>query len=120
MVFTHLPSNILLLLVPVMPNFQLAATVLLLRFSISQMDVPARQSYTMAVVTPPERSAASGVTGVARSVGAALAPLLALRLLASPALMSGPFLVAGGIKILYDVLLLRSFAALKPPEEGGV
>jgi MFS family permease len=120
MVFTHLPSNLLLLLIPLMPNFQLAATLLLLRFSISQMDVPARQSYTMAVVTPPERSAASGVTGVARSVGAALAPLLAMRLLASPVLMNVPFFVAGGIKIVYDVLLLRSFAALKPPEEGTI
>src|SRR5262249_31290954 len=81
MVFTHLPSNVLLLLVPLMPTAWLAALVLLLRFSISQMDVPARQSYTVAVVSPDERSAAAGVTGVARSIGAAVSPLLAVLLM---------------------------------------
>lgn len=69
MVFTHIPSNILLMLVPLMPTLPLAIAMLLLRFSISQMDVPTRQSYTMAVVAPEERSAASGVTTIARSVG---------------------------------------------------
>ncbi len=117
MVFTHLPSNVLLILVPLMPNLPLAILVLLLRFSISQMDVPARQSYTMAVVSPEERSAASGVTGVARSVGAAVSPSLATMLLASPALMGVPFFLAGGIKIVYDVLLYRSFVSHRPPEE---
>jgi MFS family permease len=77
MVFTHLPSNILLILVPLMPNLTLAVTVLLLRFSISQMDVPTRQSYTMAVVHPEERSAAGGITGAARTAGAAISPLFA-------------------------------------------
>ena len=77
MVFTHLPSNVLLILVPLMPNLPLAVAVLLLRFSISQMDVPTRQSYVMAVVPPEERSAAAGVTGVARTTGAAISPLLA-------------------------------------------
>jgi MFS family permease len=119
MVFTHLPSNVLLLLVPLMPNLPLAVLVLLLRFSISQMDVPTRQSYTVAVVSPDERSAASGVTGVARSVGAALAPRLATALLAAPGLLSVPFYLAGGIKIVYDLLLWRNFAAVKPPEEKG-
>ncbi len=75
MVFTHLPSNILLLLVPFMPSLSLVSAILLLRFSISQMDVPTRQSYTMAVVEPDERSAASGITGVARTIGASLAPV---------------------------------------------
>jgi MFS family permease len=117
MVFTHLPSNVLLLLVPLMPNLPLAVLVLLLRFSISQMDVPTRQSYTVAVVSPDERSAASGVTGVARSVGAAVAPRLATALLSVPGLISVPFYLAGGIKIVYDLLLYRSFAAVKPPEE---
>ena len=74
MVFTHLPSNVLLILVPLMPNLTLAVAVLLVRFSISQMDVPTRQSYTMAVVRPDERSAASGITTVARSIGAAISP----------------------------------------------
>jgi MFS family permease len=105
MVFTHLPSNVLLILVPLMPNLPLAVLVLWLRFSISQMDVPTRQAYTMAVVTADERSAAAGVTGVARSVGGAIPPLLAGLLLAQPALTSTPFFLAGGVKIVYDVLL---------------
>ena len=109
MVFTHLPSNVLLILVPLMPTLPLALTVLLLRFAISQMDNPPRQSYTMAVVHPSERSAAGGVTTVARSIGAALSPILAGYLLSVPALMSVPFFIAGGVKILYDLLLYRSF-----------
>jgi MFS family permease len=109
MVFTHIPSNVLLLLVPFMPNLNLAVAVLLLRFSISQMDVPTRQSYTMAVVAPDERSAASGVTAIARSIGASISPALTGVFLASPVLLSAPFLVAGGLKILYDLLLYRSF-----------
>jgi MFS family permease len=110
MVFTHIPSNVLLCLVPFMPTAGLAVFVLLLRFSISQMDVPTRQSYTMAVVAPDERSAASGVTSMARSVGAAISPALAGIFLASPALLGAPFLVAGGLKIVYDLLLYRSFS----------
>lgn len=117
MVFTHLPSNILLVLVPLMPTMPLAILVLLVRFSISQMDVPTRQSYTMAIVSPDERSAAAGVTGTARTVGASLAPVCAGLLLSSPALMSGPFFVAGGLKIVYDLLLLAGFRGVKPPEE---
>ncbi len=118
MVFTHLPSNVLLILVPLMPTFPLAVAVLLLRFSISQMDVPARQSYTVAVVSPDERSAASGVAGVARSVGSALSPSLATALLGVRSLWGMPFFLAGGIKIVYDVLLYRRFAALRPSEEA--
>src|SRR5262249_31251812 len=98
MVFTHLPSNVLLILVPLMPTLPLAIAVLLLRFSISQMDVPTRQSYVMAVVRPEERSAAAGITGVARTVGAAIAPVAAGALYARPSLMSVPFFVAGGLK----------------------
>ena len=109
MVFTHIPSNVLLCLVPLMPNLSLAIFVLLLRFSISQMDVPTRQSYTMAVVAPDERSAASGVTSIARSIGAAISPALSGIFLASPVLLSAPFFVAGGLKIVYDLLLYRSF-----------
>jgi MFS family permease len=109
MVYTHIPSNVLLCLVPFMPTLGLAITVLLLRFSISQMDVPTRQSYTMAVVDPDERSAASGVTTIARSIGAAASPALAGVFLASPALLAAPFLVAGGLKIAYDLLLYRNF-----------
>jgi MFS family permease len=116
MVFTHIPSNVLLILVPLMPNLPLAILVLLLRFSISQMDVPTRQSYTMSVVTPEERSAASGVTSVARSVGAAVSPSLAGLLIAVPALLSVPFFLSGGLKIIYDLLLYRSFKARRPTE----
>jgi MFS family permease len=117
MVFTHIPSNLLLMLVPFMPTLPLAILVLLLRFSISQMDVPTRQSYTMAVVAPDERSAASGVTGIARSVGAALSPSLAGVFLGIPGLLSLPFILSGGLKIVYDLLLYRSFRLVKPPEE---
>ncbi|ACG74977.1 major facilitator superfamily MFS_1 [Anaeromyxobacter sp. K] len=118
MVATHLPSNLLLALVPLMPTLPLAIGVLLLRFSISQMDVPTRQSYTVAVVDPDERSAAAGVTGIARTVGSALAPVVAGPLYAGAgALASVPFLVAGGLKVLYDLLLWRRFRALRPPEE---
>lgn len=118
MVFTHIPSNILLILVPLMPTLPLAIGVLLLRFSISQMDVPTRQSYTMAVVAPDERSAASGVTAIARSVGASVSPALTGLLFSIPVLFNVPFFLAGGLKIIYDLLLYREFQAVKPPEES--
>jgi MFS family permease len=117
MVFTHIPSNILLILVPLMPNLPLAIAMLLMRFSISQMDVPTRQSYTMAVVSPDERSAAAGITGIARTTGASLSPVVTGPLLANAALMNLPFFLSGGLKIVYDLLLYRSFKAIKPPEE---
>jgi MFS family permease len=117
MVVTHLPSNILLILVPLMPNLSLAVLVLLLRFSISQMDVPTRQSYTMAAVPAEERSAAGGFTGVARTTGAAISPLLAGFLFAQPSLIGAPFFIAGTLKIVYDLLLYHSFRTMHPPEE---
>jgi MFS family permease len=119
MVFTHLPSNVLLLLVPLVPSVFWAIALLWLRFSISQMDVPTRQSYTMAVVHPHERSAAAGITGVARTVGASLSPWISALLLGSPALVNFPFFLAGGLKIAYDLLLYRSFVRVRPPEEGA-
>ena len=117
MVVTHLPSNVLLILVPLMPTLSWAVFVLLVRFSISQMDVPTRQSYTMAVVSPEERSAAAGITGVARTTGAAVSPLFAGLLFARPSLINVPFFLAGGLKIIYDLLLYRGFVAIRPPEE---
>jgi len=117
MVFTHIPSNLLLCLVPLMPSLPLAIGVLLARFSISQMDVPTRQSYTMAVVAPDERSAAAGVTTIARSIGASLSPSLSGIFLASPCLFGLPFYAAGALKIIYDLLLYRSFRSLKPAGE---
>jgi MFS family permease len=117
MVFTHLPSNVLLLLVPLMPNLPLAITVLLLRFSLSQMDVPTRQSYVMAVVAPDERSAAAGVTGIARTTGASISPILSAPLVASGGLTALPFFLAGGLKIVYDLLLYRAFTTGSAPDE---
>jgi MFS family permease len=117
MVFTHLPSNVLLILVPLMPNLPLAIAVLLLRFSLSQMDVPTRQSYVMAVVEPGERSAAAGVTGIARTTGAAISPILSAPLVASSGLTALPFFLAGGLKIVYDLLLYRAFRAGRAPDE---
>ena len=116
MVFTHLPSNVLLLLVPLMPTLPLAIALLLVRFSISQMDVPTRQSYTLAAVSPEERSAAGGVTGVARTVGASLSPVIAGWMLGRVALLAAPFFVAGGLKIVYDLLLYASFRKTHLPE----
>lgn len=116
MVWTHIPSNILLIFVPLMPSLPLAIAVLLLRFCISQMDVPTRQSYTIAVVEPDERSAASGVTTIARSVGAAWSPSLTGALIGA-GLLTAPFFLAGGLKIVYDLILWQSFRTHKPPEE---
>ena len=112
-----MPSNILLMLVPLMPSVEWAVALLLIRFSISQMDVPTRQAYTIAVVSPEERSAAAGITTMARSVGAAISPAIATRLIANPALAGLPLFLAGGIKIVYDLLLWWAFASTKPDHE---
>ena len=117
MVFTHIPSNVLLILVPLMPNLPLAIGIFFLRCSISQMDVPTRQSYTMAVVRPEERSAAGGITNIARTLGTALAPLFVSQLLVNANSLSLIFFIAGGGKILYDVMIYFAFRSLKPPEE---
>jgi len=106
-------------LTPLMPNLPLAIAILLLRFSISQMDDPTRQSHTMAVVSPDERSAAAGITGIARTTGASLTPVFTGPLFANALLMNAPFFISGGLKILYNLLLYHSFRNLKPPEEKG-
>ena len=118
MVATHVPSNVLLMLVPLMPTLRLATLVLLVRFSISQMDVPTRQSYLMAVVSPEERSAAAGIAGVARTVGASISPLFVGVMFARPAWINLPFYIAGVLKIVYDVTLYRAFINRQPPEEA--
>jgi MFS family permease len=118
MVFTHLPSNVLLLLVPLMPNLELAVVMLLVRNLLSQLDVPTRQSYTMAVVDPDERAASAGILSVARNAGAALAPLFTGPILAVPSL-GLPFLLAGGLKIIYDLWIFAVFRKVKPPEEAN-
>lgn len=118
MVFSHVPSNLLLILVPLMPNLPLAIMVLLARFSISQMDVPTRQSYTVAVVDPEERSAANGVTAIARTAAAAVSPVATGVLFSAGGFwLSMPFFLAGGLKLVYDFLLYRRFITVKPPEE---
>jgi sugar phosphate permease len=118
MVYTHVPSNILLILIPLMPDLVTAMALLLLRFSISQMDVPTRQSYVIAVVSEDERSAASGITGVARTIGSAMALLFVGFLLSDNALISFPFFIAGGVKLVYDILLYSSFKHQEPSEEA--
>jgi MFS family permease len=116
MVFTHIPSSILLILAALAPSLPVALALLLLRFGLSQMDVPARSSYVMAVVTPAERAAAASVTSVPRSLAAALSPALSGALLAA-AFKGWPLIVAGVLKIVYDILLLIQFRHVKPPEE---
>lgn len=116
MVFTHLPANIFLVLVPFMPTLGWAIALLLARSALSQMDVPTRSSYVMAVVPPEERAAAASVTAVPRSLASAISPMIAGYMLsASP--FGWPLVVAGGLKISYDLLLLAMCRKAPPPEE---
>ncbi len=120
MVFTHLPSNVLLALVAFAPTFPVAATLLLLRQTLSQMDVPTRQAYTMALVDPEERTAAASVTGLARSVGSSTSPIVSGLLLQGPLLVLGlPFILAGGLKAAYDLTLWSVFRRVHLQEDGG-
>lgn len=116
MVFTHLPSNILLLLIPFAPTFTLAVVILLMRQSISQMDVPTRQSYVMAVTSPEERPQAAAITGIGRSVATSSSPWLSGAMLQYAAL-GLPFIFGGVMKSIYDIVLLLRFDKVKPPEE---
>jgi len=116
MVFSHLPSNVLLLLVPLMPTAPLAVALFLMRMSISQMDVPTRQSYTMAVVDPDERTATAGLTNVARTASSAFSPLVTGMAFAAGS-FALPFLLAGTLKIAYDGLVYVTFRGVRPPEE---
>jgi MFS family permease len=117
MVFTHLPSNVLLLLVPLAPTASLAILFFLLRMSISQMDVPTRQSYSMAVVDPDERTATAGITNVARTTASAISPTIA-GMAFSAAALGAPFFIAAALKILYDGLIYITFRNVHPPEES--
>ena len=116
MVFTHLPANVLLMLLPFMPSWPLAAGVLLVRNALSQMDVPARQAYIMAIVAPDERAAAAGLTHAARAGAAALAPLVA-GMAFNVAAFALPFVLAGGLKVVYDIGLWLQFRSLRVDEE---
>ncbi len=114
MVFTHLPSNILLMFVAFMPIFPLAALFLLARQMLSQMDVPTRQAYTMTLVDPSERTAAASATTIARSIALSLSPVLSGLLISGAALTLGlPFLLGGGLKALYDLTLYGVFRKVK-------
>ncbi len=116
MVFTHIPSSACLIAVAFSPNLALALTLLLFRSALSQMDVPVRSSYVMAVVTPPERTAAASVTAVPRTLASSISPAFAGFMLAGS--FSGlPLVLSGALKIVYDLMLLYSFRHLKPPEE---
>ena len=116
MVYTHIPSSLCLILAAVAPSLELALALLLVRAALSQMDVPTRSSYVMAVVTPPERPAAASLTSVPRSLAAAASPVMAGALFAA-GLEAWPFVICGGLKILYDLALLWTFRHVKPPEE---
>jgi MFS family permease len=116
MVFTHIPSSVFLILAPFAPNLYVALGLLLLRSALSQMDVPTRTSYVMAVVTPPERPAAASITAAPRSVASSISPALAGVLLTS-AFPGLPLVICGTLKIAYDIALLFSFRHVKPPEE---
>ena len=116
MVFTHIPSSVVLMLIPLAPTAWLAVALFLLRMSVSQMDVPTRQSYTMAVVDPDERTATAGITNVARTTASAISPTFAGMAL-SAASFGLPFFLAGGLKILYDGLVYFTFRNVHPPEE---
>ncbi len=117
MVFTHIPSSICLILAALVPNLYVALGLLLVRAALSQMDVPTRSSYVMAVVTPPERAAAATVTSVPRSLAAAVSPAIAGALFATGH-EAWPLIICGALKIVYDFALLWAFQHIKPPEES--
>ena len=116
MVFTHIPSSLFLILAAFAPNLIVALGLLLLRSALSQMDVPTRSSYVMAIVPVAERPAAASITSVPRSLASAASPFLAGWLL-TMSTFGWPLLAAGGVKIVYDLLLLAFFGKVKPPEE---
>jgi len=116
MVWTHLPSSLLLMTVPIAPNLSVAITLFLIREALVEMDVPTRQSYIVAVVNDEERTRAAGISNLTRSVAWAVAPVVAGSLMRTLSL-SAPLLVGPGMKIVYDVLLYRAFRHVRPPEE---
>ena len=117
MVFTHIPSNILIILVAFAPTFPLAVALYLTRMALSQMDVPTRQSYLVAVVKENERTAAAGITNISRNITQSISPSIAGYILQSLSILSAPFVLGGALKIVYDVALYFNFKSIKPPEE---
>jgi MFS family permease len=119
MVFTHLPANLCLVAIPFMPELSHVMVLLFIRSALSQMDVPTRSSYVMAIVSPAERAAGASITSVARSLASAIGPVLSGYLLGMST-FGWPLLVAGSVEIAYDILLLVMFRKVKPPEEERV
>ena len=119
MVFTHIPSSLCLIAIPFMPDLVYVVILMFVRSALSQMDVPTRSSYVMAIVPPAERPAAASITSVPRSLASAVSPFLAGYLLSTSS-FGWPLLIAGGVKIIYDVLLLIRFREVRPPEERGI
>jgi sugar phosphate permease len=119
MVFTHLPSNILLILVAFAPTLPLAIALYLARMTLSQMDVPTRQSYIVAVVSDHERSAAAGITNISRNIAQAVSPSLTGYILQSLYFLSAPFVLGGMLKIAYDIVLYFNFRKIRPSDERG-
>lgn len=117
MVWTHIPSSLCLIAAAFSPSLPIALGLLLVRAALSQMDVPTRSSYVMAVVTEPERTAAASFTSVPRSLAASISPALAGAMMGGP-FLAWPLLICGALKIGYDVLLLIQFQHIKPPEEN--
>jgi MFS family permease len=117
MVFTHIPSNILIILVAFAPTFPLAVALYLARMALSQMDVPTRQSYLVSVVKENERTAAAGITNISRNITQSISPSIAGYILQSLSILSAPFVLGGALKIVYDVALYFNFKSIKPPEE---
>ncbi|MDL5501933.1 MAG: hypothetical protein QSU88_01840, partial [Candidatus Methanoperedens sp.] len=113
--FTHIPSSIFLMLIPFAPDFYLAVILLLLRQLLSEMDVPPRQSYVVAVVKPEEKSIATSSTNLAKILASSVGPAIAGKVLLLTAF--SPFVIGGSLKIIYDVILYFNFRNLKPPEE---
>ncbi|TLX87611.1 MAG: MFS transporter, partial [Thaumarchaeota archaeon] len=117
MVFTHIPSNILLILVAFAPTLQLAIIFYLIRMTLSQMDVPTRQSYIVAIVSEEERTAASGLTNVSRNIAQAVSPSLTGYIFQSFLSLAAPFVLGGVIKIIYDLTLYFNFRNIKSKDE---
>jgi predicted MFS family arabinose efflux permease len=117
MVFTHLPANILIIVVAFAPTLPIAAILYLIRMALSQMDVPTRQSYIVSVVKDEERTAATGITNISRNISQALSPSLAGYIIQSLSLFFAPFLIGGVLKVIYDIVLYFSFRNIKPQQE---
>jgi MFS family permease len=119
MVFTHIPANLCLAAIPFVDSLAVVVVLLFVRSALSQMDVPTRNSYVMAIVTPEERPAAASITSVPRSLAAAISPFLSGYLL-GVSMFGWPLVLGGGVKIVYDMLLLAKFRKIRPPEERDV